>query len=162
MSENFQDGVMSIRQIREEGIVKFVINLTKETCRLAPSRNLKVQLIRSLIVSVISLVADFSALVVLKEGLDVHYLAASTMGFILGVIVNYALSTKWVFALRKLESKHTEFVIFVVICATGLILNLLIIAAIVESLGIDYRIGKVIATVVVFFWNFFARKKLLY
>lgn len=127
-----------------------------------PSHKLRVQLVRSLVVSVIALVTDFSTLVALKEVVGLHYLAAATLSFILGVVVNYYLSIKWVFAKRKLDSRRREFIIFVIICAMGLVLNLAIIANLVQWLKFDYRIAKLVSTIVVFFWNFIARKKLLY
>lgn len=127
-----------------------------------PSDNLKVQLVRSLIVSCIALVVDFGMLLFLKEVLGVHYLLAATTSFCLGVIVSYVLSVKWVFATRKVANRKAEFVIFLIICAVGLALNLMIIAAMVQLLSIDYRVAKAVSTVVVFFWNFIARKKILY
>jgi putative flippase GtrA len=121
-----------------------------------------VQLTRSLIVSAIALVVDFSALIILKQEFGINYLLAAAISFSLGVLVNYSLSVKWVFAYRQLSSKTHEFIIFVVITALGLLFNLLIIAGMVELLKADYRVGKLVSTVVVFFWNFLARKKILY
>jgi putative flippase GtrA len=136
--------------------------LVKDACTLQPSRRASVQLVRSLVVSVIALVADFGSLVLFKEKFGVHYLQAAALSFCLGVVVNYALSVWWVFADRQMESQHIEFVVFFVICAIGLGLNLAIIAGLVQFLTVDYRLAKVVSSVVVFFWNFIARKKLLY
>ncbi len=138
------------------------VQLCLECIELSPSTNTKVQVIRSLVVSVVALVADFGSLVIFKEQFGVNYLLAATLSFCLGVAVNYYLSVKWVFADRKFTNKHAEFVIFVVICAIGLALNLGIIAGLVQLLAFDYRLAKAISTVVVFFWNFIARKKILY
>lgn len=113
-------------------------------------------------VSAIALVIDFSVLLFFKEILGIHYLLAATLGFGLGVVANYILSVRWVFADRKFTNRHAEFTIFLVICAVGLGLNLVIIAGMVQWLFVDYRIAKVVSTVVVFFWNFIARKKILY
>jgi putative flippase GtrA len=141
--------------------VEWSVAFLKECCELKPSRKSSVQLVRSLAVSVIALIVDFSTLVFLKEAGNMHYLLAAALGFSLGVVVNYILSVKWVFANRKFASKHAEFTIFVVICAIGLALNLLIIWGLVQ-LTLDYRVAKAISTVIVFFWNFVARKKILY
>ena len=112
--------------------------------------------------SVIALVADFGMLIVFKEVLGIHYLVAAAMSFGIGVVVNYTLSVRWVFANRKFSNRHAEFIIFLAICATGLGLNLVIIAGLVQIHGIDYRFAKIVSTIVVFFWNFIARKKILY
>jgi putative flippase GtrA len=134
----------------------------RESAELTPSRKHSVQIARSVVVSVVALAVDFSTLVFTKEVLGFYYLVAATVGFTLGVIVNYILSNKWVFAHRQHASRTKEFSIFVAICLVGLVLNLLIIALFVEKAGLDYRIAKVFSTVVVFFWNFAGRKKLLY
>ncbi len=136
--------------------------LVIEVAGLKPSHKYVVQLIRSMIVSVVALIADFGALVLLKEKAGFNYLIAATLSFSLGMTVNYILSVKWVFAFRKLDSYHKEFIIFVILGLVGLVLNLLIIAFVVSQLELDYRFAKAISAVLVFFWNFIARKKLLY
>ncbi len=136
--------------------------LLLESARLQPSRKASVQLIRSLVVSAIALVADFGTLVALKEMLGINYLVAATLSFSLGLAVNYILSVLWVFADRKLSSRQTEFVIFAIICGIGLALNLGIIAGLVQFGRVDYRLAKAVSTILIFFWNFLARKKFLY
>lgn len=142
--------------------VRWGWELLKECCEFTPSDKALVQFIRSLVVSVIALIADFGTLVFLKEVLGVHYLLAACLSFCLGVAVNYYLSVRWVFARRKFTNRHAEISIFFIICAIGLAFNLGIIAGLVQLANIDYRIAKGVSTVVVFFWNFIARKKILY
>jgi putative flippase GtrA len=142
--------------------MEWSLKLVRDAWGLEPSHSASVQLVRSLVVSVIALIADFGSLIILKEFFGVHYLLAAALSFSLGVVVNYGLSVRFVFARRKLASKHAEFVIFVIICAVGLGLNLAIIGGLVQLVYLDYRIAKVISTAVVFFWNFVARKKILY
>ena len=141
---------------------RLAIGAIKGSYGLERSDDYAIQFIRSLVVSAISLVVDFSILIFLKQVLGVNYLIAATLSFCVGVLVNYLLSVTWVFAQRKLDNRTHEFVIFVVITGIGLVFNLLIIAGMVELLKIDYRVGKAVSTIVVFFWNFLARKKILY
>jgi len=152
-----------------KSITQFYKRIRTETSRLffsslklAPSNDLSVQVIRGLIVAAIAFVVDFGMLLVFKEIIGIHYLLAATLSFGLGVVVSYYLSIHWVFANRKFSNRHAEFIIFLIICTIGLGLNLVIIAGMVQLLGIDYRFAKVVSTVVVFFWNFVARKKILY
>ena len=137
-------------------------NLLMETVQLRPSHKINVQIIRSLVVSVIALFFDFGLLVILKQIFGINYLIAAAMSFSVGVLINYVLSVTWVFANRKLSSRNTEFLVFVMINVIGLGLNLLIIAGFVQFGHLDYRLSKVVSTVVVFFWNFTMRKKILY
>lgn len=145
----------------KEKIVKLV-HAGKTVAGKEPHPNTYVQLVRSLVVSVVALVFDFSTMVLLKEKAGINYLLAATIGFTVGVTVNYFLSVFWVFTNRKFISAKIEFILFVVICTIGLVLNLIIISLLVEQLRVDYRLAKLFATVAVFFWNFIARKKILY
>jgi putative flippase GtrA len=140
----------------------FSKNLIKESAKLERSHRYSVQFIRSLAVSVVAVVVNFGSSYIFKEKMAIYYLLSATMSFCLGVIVNYYLSVKWAFATRQLKSKHIEFFVFVVITAIGLVFNLLIIAGMVEIAKVGYWLALTGSTVVVFFWNFWARKKVLY
>jgi putative flippase GtrA len=136
--------------------------LLKESSRLEPSHQYSVQFVRSIAVSIVAVIVNFGGSYIFKQKMGMYYLLAAGLSFFLGVVVNYYLSVKWVFATRKLASKHAEFIIFVVITSIGLMLNLLIIAAMVEIVKVGYWMALVVATIIVFFWNFLARKKVLY
>jgi putative flippase GtrA len=134
----------------------------RESMSLQPTHRISIQIIRSLVVSVVALIFDFGLLVVFKQVFGINYLIAAAMSFLVGVVVNYTLSVSWVFANRKISSRHAEMLIFLIINAIGLGLNLIIIAFLVEWVHSDYRLAKVFSTIVIFFWNFIIRKKLLY
>jgi putative flippase GtrA len=157
---------ISDRLYGETGVAKrsmhFGKHLLKESAKRQPTHHFHVQFVRSAVVSVIAVLVNFGASYIFKEMLGMYYLLAASLSFFLGVLVNYFFSVKWVFAHRQLESKHMEFVIFVVITTVGLVFNLLIIAGMVEIAKTGYWVALLIATVLVFFWNFLARKKFLY
>ena len=98
----------------------------------------------------------------LTEVFGLHYLLSATLSFILGLVTNYILSVSWVFNRRSLSRPWAEFLVFAVIGVVGLGLNSLILFLCTEKLGLHYTLSKIIATVVVFFWNFFARKLILF
>lgn len=126
------------------------------------SNNGFVQLIRYGFVSVVALAVDFGGMVLLVELLSVHYLVGATMSFTAGLIVNYVLSRLWVFDESRYNSKTSEFVAFSLIGIAGLLINNGIIWLSVEQIGIHYAISKMIATGVVFFWNFGLRKIIVF
>ncbi|MBR7062066.1 MAG: GtrA family protein [Clostridia bacterium] len=146
---------------------KYVVDLPKEG---------KVQLVRSLAVGVIATLVDMGSLVVMKEwlGLRNHTVIAATIAYMLGLVTNYLLSTFWAFRGLNTKKRGVEFAVFAVISLIGLGLNNLIIMLFEKVLGPRqifgawlnadkyYIIGKVVATVVVFVWNFGMRKLLLY
>ncbi|MDB5160577.1 MAG: polysaccharide synthesis protein GtrA [Candidatus Saccharibacteria bacterium] len=116
------------------------------------------QFIKYFGVALIGYIFDFGSLVVLTEVFHVYYLIAASTGFVLGLIVTYILSGRYVFGKSKIKKRYVEFIIFAAIGLVGLgILNLLM-WIFTEKLGIYYILSKVIATVFVYMWNFFARR----
>ena len=121
-----------------------------------------IQFVRYGLVSVIALAVDFGCMVLLVELFSIHYLVAATASFISGLVVNYLLSRAWVFTDRKYESRVKEFIVFTGIGIVGLLLNNSIMWLAVEKIGIYYIFSKIIATILVFFWNFGLRKMLVF
>lgn len=113
-------------------------------------------------VSVIALVVDFGVLLLLHSVWGVNYLIAATISFLLGLIVNYYLSHNRVFTDPKIKNKTMNFVAFSTIGLIGLVANDLIMWAGHDGLGMSVTLSKVISVVIVFFWNFLARRQFLY
>lgn len=143
---------------------------------IAPPIKGKVQFVRSLFVGAAATVADMGALILMTEFtfLVHHLLTATTIAFILGLVTNYLMSTFWAFKGLNTKKRSTEFLVFCVISAIGLGLNDAIVYFFQEFLAYKipengilprdkyYIVGKLVATVLVFIWNFGMRKILLY
>ena len=150
------------------------MDITIKDLFFKPAKNSFVEFFRSLVVGGVAFVADFLTLALLKELFDVNTMVASTLGFVVGVVVNYLLSAFWAFKSSNVENPYIRFIIFVAIAAIGMVLNNLIIHLFdiylaerqvfgsVISTSRYYLIGKIVATIVVFFWNFFSRKLILF
>ena len=121
-----------------------------------------VHLFRYFFVALAAFVVDFSGLVFLKEVFHVHYLIAGTISFICGVLINFMLSTRWIFTNSRLKNKNHEFGAVLLIASAGLALNDLILWLLTSRFGIFYIYSKLFATALIFFWNFFVRRRLLY
>ena len=121
-----------------------------------------VQLFKYFFVGGIAYTVDFGSLFILTDLVKVHYLISAAIAFTLGLITNYSLSIVWVFSKRTVADKRLEFIIFSIIGLVGLGLNEVIIWFFTEWIHFHYLISKIFSTVVVFFWNFFARKKILF
>ena len=126
------------------------------------TENTLIQLFRYGFVGGAAFLVDYSVLVLLTEVFGMHYLLSATISFILGLITNYLLSVVWVFNNRTLGNRWAEFTVFAIIGVIGLGLNALIMYVCTDKMGIHYMISKIISTVIVFFWNFFARKIVLF
>lgn len=127
-----------------------------------PGRGVRGEFVRYVIVGGLAFVCDASTLFSLTHFLGVNYLVSAPLGFIVGTAVNYVLSRKWVFQRRTLKNTPTEMTIFTLIGIVGLGLNEAILWVFQSKLGIYYLFAKGVSGVVVFGWNFGARKLALF
>jgi putative flippase GtrA len=109
-----------------------------------------------------ALCVDTSVLYVLASLGRWHYLLAASVAFVTGSVVAWVLSVRFVFQYRRYRSPAREFAYFAMIGAVGLVLNALVIAAVVESIGLHYLVGKACAAAVTFGFNYSLRKMLLF
>ena len=123
-----------------------------------PSLQLTNQFARYFAVALVGLAFDFGTLVFLHDALHVYYLLAAAGGFVVGLAVNYALSSRYVFKNSKINSRAVEFLLFGAVGAVGLGLLSASMWVLVTLLGIQYLVAKCLATVVVYMWNFVGRK----
>ncbi len=145
----------------DHGMVKIMNN---SAVRLNPSAGLSYlenhrfgQFIKYGLVGVISTSLDLGVLnaLVLLGHLNV-YLAAP-LGFTVGLINGYFLNRRWTF--RYKGSNHaTTFAQFALVSTIGLLLNNALLYLFIERVGLNYNIAKLIAVVIIFFWNFFWSK----
>lgn len=110
------------------------------------------------IVGVIAFVIDYGVMILLTEVFGVPYLISTTISFVVSVIFNYFASMRFVFKRKDDMSRRREFIIFIVLSVCGLGINDLLMWLMVDSLYIDYRLSKIVVTVVVAVWNFVTRK----
>lgn len=110
------------------------------------------------IVGVIAFVIDYGVMIFLTEVFGVPYLISTTISFVVSVIFNYFASMRFVFKRKDDMNRRREFIIFIVLSVCGLGINDLLMWLMVDSLYIDYRLSKIVVTVVVAVWNFVTRK----
>lgn len=110
------------------------------------------------IVGVIAFVIDYGVMIFLTEVFGVPYLISTTISFVVSVIFNYFASMRFVFKRKDDMSRRRESIIFIVLSVCGLGINDLLMWLMVDSLYIDYRLSKIVVTVVVAVWNFVTRK----
>jgi putative flippase GtrA len=112
--------------------------------------------------SAAALLIDFGVYAGLIRFAGVNYLVAAPIGFALGLATVYLLSIRWVFRHRRVSDRRAEFALFAVIGLAGMALNQGIIYAVVEVMPGAYEIAKAVSAGTVFWFNFAARKLLLF
>ncbi|MDR0763313.1 MAG: GtrA family protein [Bacteroidales bacterium] len=121
-----------------------------------------IQFFRGIFVGVICVLSDMLILYLLVELAEMHYLLANLIAFFVGTALNYILSILWVFTSRGDYSRQKEFLLFSIIGAVGLALNSLFMWVFTDGFGLFYMVSKIITTILVYIWNFFSRKYILF
>lgn len=88
----------------------------------------------------------------LVEGYGVNAVTATSIGFALSSLFNYAANYRYTF---KSEKKHAEtYSKFMAVALVGFLLNGVVVGALVEVFEFYYVFAQVFATVSVLLWNF--------
>lgn len=124
--------------------------------------NWLIQLFRYIFVGGFAFTVDYSLLFLLTEFVGIYYILSATISFIVGLVINYIISTQWIFKKSKLSNRFVEFFIYGVIGVIGLVLNDLLIFLFTDIMGYHYLISKIIAAALVMGWNFIGRKTILF
>lgn len=103
-------------------------------------------------VGVFGLVAHYTVLTALVELGGVEAVAASIVGFVAGGVVNYVLNRKLVFRSERAHSAAGPR--FVAVAVSGLAINAVAMAVLVDRLGVYYLVAQVLVTGGLTAWHF--------
>lgn len=123
-------------------------------------KNIK-ELFLYLIVGGIATVTEWILFYIFNDILLIHYILSTVIAYILSTFVNWISGKIIVFK----NTKHgIIFEILSIYAASiiGLLLNIGIMWVLIEILKINSMISKIIATILVFIWNFVIRKFYIY
>jgi len=116
---------------------------------------------RFFIVGAVSTAVDYVIYAALVY-FHVPYYLAIVIGYMTGLLVNFSLARKKVFTKgSRFEKTHHEFLAVLAVSVLAVGLNILIVWALAKF-GIDYYTGRAVALVIVFFFNYYARKGFIY
>lgn len=119
------------------------------------------QFLKFALVGFASLAVEYLFLGYFLQALSMDYLLATTIAFIISIVVNYILSMKYVFSHKEDMSRKRELTIFAVLSAIGLGLNDLYMFIGVSLLNVGTMAMKLISTFFVTWYNYFSRRKFL-
>lgn len=101
---------------------------------------------------------DISFFAIFAKWLDHPYLWVAASGFLLGTLVNYLLSKRFVFTACGRYNRIMEVGLVYAVSLIGLGLHQLILFWMVEHAAVRLMSAKLTATGAVFFWNYLSRK----
>jgi len=105
---------------------------------------------------------DISLFTLFARQLGYNYLVVGFFTFILATCVSYVLSVRYVFESGvRFERAHEIMLVFGV-STVGLAINQVILYIAVGKLNVDLLLAKLVATGVVFGWNYLARSRFVF
>jgi len=120
-----------------------------------------IQLIRYGVVAVVAACVDTGVLWMLSRLFGVHYTIAAVVGFTAGLVCNFLLARRFVFEKASM-SVTGEFLGYAIIGVVGVGLTEVILYLGIGVAGLGLLPAKAIALVIVFFWNYLARRVIIY
>jgi putative flippase GtrA len=98
----------------------------------------------------------------LTHGMGVYYLHAAALAFGGGLLTSYLLSIGWVFQQRTWQNSWVEVGLFTLIGGLGLLWCGVCMWVLTEYAHLHYLCSKLVSALVVFGWNFVAKKWILF
>ncbi|MCA9934305.1 MAG: GtrA family protein [Ardenticatenaceae bacterium] len=125
--------------------------------------------LKFMVVGTIGFVVDFGTLTLLKETTPLATVVANTISFTLAVISNFTFNRYWTYPDSRSKPLMSQLGQFAVVSTIGLVINNLILVSlegVFDSWLADWDVlpirgyipAKMVATVVVLFWNFFINR----
>lgn len=124
--------------------------------------NVYLQFFRYIFVGGTAFLVDFFFLYFFSDICGIYYLISGALSFVISVLVNYIMSTKWVFNQDNIGNKVVEFNLFLLISTIGLVFTEILLYVFTDICGIYYLLSKIVAAIIVLFWNFAARRVMFY
>lgn len=115
-----------------------------------------------LVASTVAFLLDIGLLAAQVSLLDISYLAAAAVAFLVGTLFLYWASVTHIFGYRKLTDPNQELGIFLGIGVVGLGVNLITMYGLVDGLDLHYLLAKVFAAALTFGVNFGLRRAMLF
>jgi putative flippase GtrA len=120
------------------------------------------RLTRYLGVGAAATVIDISLFALFASALRYNYLLVGCATFLVATAANYALSVRYVFESGVRFERHHEILLVFAVSTIGLALNQLVLYSGVEYGHLHPIVSKLMATGIVFGWNYLARSHFVF
>lgn len=143
----------------------FQNSMTRSLLKKLPGqKSILGQIWRYFLTGGLAFVVDFGLFAICLYAFEWHYLVSNLVGLVAGLVVNYWISVRWVFAAckRSVSNRTLEFSMFALIGILGVLLNQALMWLQVDFLEILPMLAKFISAAIVLLWNFGIRKIFLF
>jgi putative flippase GtrA len=120
------------------------------------------RIVRYFFVGAVAAVVDIGLFTVFARLLGYDYLIVAGCTFVVATLVNYALSVRHVFKSGARFGRSLEVALVFAVSAMGLAINLGVMFVAVDKLGLDLVLSKILATGIVFLWNYQLRANFVF
>lgn len=121
------------------------------------------RLTRYFFVGGISAVVDIGLFAIFASHLQLPWVPVSICTFIIGTLVNYFLSIRFVFESgARFDKRRHEILGVFLVSGLALLVNQSILFLTIELFGWHLIFSKCVATGCVFFWNYFGRRRFVF
>jgi putative flippase GtrA len=109
-----------------------------------------------------SFLANFVIFLMFVHLMGLHWVLGNIAGFIAGTFINYVLSVRFVFKSKNFLRRDFEVYLTFMVSALGVGLETILIHLEHDVASLNLNVSKLGAAGVVFFWNYGARRFLIF
>ena len=117
---------------------------------------------RYLLVGGIAAAADLGIFAACVKGFQLNLFVVAPVSFLIATAINYLLSIRYVFESEVRFKKRLEVTLVFVVSSIGLAINQLALWLFIKVENSDEVLAKLMATGIVFTWNYTARNKYIF
>ena len=120
------------------------------------------RIVRYFFVGAVAAAVDIGLFTVFARLLGYNYFVVAGCTFVVATLVNYLLSVRHVFESGARFGRTGEVALVFAVSAIGLAINQGVLFVAVDKLGLDLVLSKILATGIVFLWNYQSRANLVF
>ena len=121
---------------------------------------LRVQIIKYIVIGVITVVFDMATLIFFKETLKFNSVLAVSANQIFIIVGNFALNKYWAF--KSFSLPHRQFIRYLILAVFNYSLSIFVMWAFNQVFDYDYRIVRLVTIFISAIWTFFFYKYWVY
>lgn len=120
------------------------------------------KMIKYFMVGFIAAITDISLFYLFTRVSGYNYLIVAFFSFVIATLVNYILSIKYVFQSQIKFSKKQEISLIYLVSGMAIIINQISLFILIDLFSMEMISSKVMATVLIFFWNYYLRSNFIF